>query len=237
VKLSLNSVAPLLACKQRRFAGCPKRCFCEAAARGSSSLSPLPSPLASRGFTLIEAMVVISLAAVAGSALLLGLTSSLRATDDSMRQTIAYGMARQLMDEAIGCRYMEPGSDAYSTTLGPETSDVSGVTRILFNDIDDFNGFRSRPPTDAYGVALGTDNGQGGQRDSAFRCSSSYLANWRQEIDVYYVSDTNLTTAATAATDYRVVEVRIIYVDAVNGNRTLAKLRQVATYVAPLGIN
>ncbi len=190
------------------------------------------------GFTLIEALVAISLTAIAGSTLLLGVTTSLKTTDDTMRETIAQGMAQQLMDEAVGCRYMELGDTAYATTLGPGVLETVAGARKRFDDIGDFNGFRSQPPTDSYGIALGTDDGQGGQRNAAFRCDAGYFQNWRQEIDVYYVADSDLTARLPSGTtsDYRVVEVRIVYVDPDRGDRELAKIRQVVPYVSPLSV-
>jgi len=182
-----------------------------------------------RGFTLVEATVAIALTAIAGSVLLLGTTSSLQNTDDSMRRTIAYGMAQQLMDEIMGCRYMELGGSATDTTLGPNSTEKAAGTRELFDDIDDFNGYRCQPPKDMYGVALGTDNGQGGQRYPNFQCPTNFLQNWRQEVDVYYVSENDLTSALSSGqtSDYRAVEVRIMYVDPQRGSTELAKIRRV----------
>ncbi len=182
-----------------------------------------------RGFTLVEATVAIALTAIAGSVLLLGTTSSLQNTDDSMRRTIAYGMAQQLMDEIMGCRYMELGSNATDTTLGPNSTEKAAGTRELFDDIDDFNGYRCQPPKDMYGVALGADNGQGGKRYPNFQCPTNFLQNWRQEVDVYYISENNLTSALSSGqtSDYRAVEVRIMYVDPQRGSTELAKIRRV----------
>ena len=81
------------------------------------------------GFTLIEALAAIALAAIAGSALLYGTTASIQNTDDTMRRTIAYGMAQQLMDEVVGCRYMELGGSPYDTTLGPSASEAATGNR------------------------------------------------------------------------------------------------------------
>lgn len=190
-------------------------------------------------FTLIEALAAIAIASLAGSMLLLGTTTSIQCTDDTMRRTIAYGMAQQLMDEAAGCRYMDLGGSPYDTTLKPSASEAATGTRQLFDDVGDYNGYRCQPPTDFYGIALGADNGQGGQRNPNFQCSSTFLQNWRQEVDVYYVSDTNLMTplASGQTSDYRVVEVRIIYNDPNSGPLELAKIRRVVTYVAPLQVN
>jgi type II secretory pathway pseudopilin PulG len=190
------------------------------------------------GFTLIEALAAIALTAIAGSVLLLGTSASIQTTNDAMQRTIAQGMAQQLMDEVVGCRYMDLGGNPYDNPPKPSAAEATG-TRRLFDDIGDFNGYRCQPPTDSYGVAMGTDDGQGGQRNAAFQVSTGYLQNWRQEIDVTYVSDTNLTTSlpANQTSDYRAVEVRIVYNDPKAGPRVLAKIRRVVTYVAPLQAN
>ena len=191
------------------------------------------------GFTLIEALAVISITAIAGSALLLGTTTSLHSTDNAMRQTIAQGMAQQLMDEAVGCRYVALGGDPHIAAPRPSGAAATSSTREFFDDIGDFNGYRSQPPTGPYGVALGTDNGQGGQRNPAFRCQTNFFPNWRQEIDVYYVEETDLTARLPAGqtSDYRAVEVRIIYDDPNRGPCELAKIRRVVAYVPPLQTN
>jgi len=191
------------------------------------------------GFTLVEAVTAIAITAFAGAILLLGTSASQETTNDAMQRTIAYGMAQQLMDEVVGCQYMDLGGNPYANPPGPSASEAAGGTRQNFNDIGDFNGYRCQPPTDLYGVALGADNGQGGQRNPAFQCGSGCFQNWRQEIDVTYVSNTNLTTALPAGqtSDYRAVEVRIMYNDPVRGPSQLAKIRRVVTYVIPLQAN
>jgi len=203
----------------------------------SSRLPAVQHPGASRrAFTLVEAMVAITLAAIAGSALLMSTTSSLDSTSAAMHQTIALGMAQQLMDEVVGNRYCEAGGSAHDTVLQPGSSERVGNTRQRFDDIDDFNGYRSQPPTDAWGIALGKDNGEGGERHPAFQAPSSFLANWRQEVRVYYVSadDPSRALGSGQVSDYRAVEVRIVEQDPDRGSRELARLRRVVIYVPPL---
>jgi type II secretory pathway pseudopilin PulG len=187
------------------------------------------------GFTLIEATVAITLTAMAASVLLMGTSTSLGTSQDVQDQTIALGMAQQLMDEVVGNRYMESGGNPCSTTLGPDAGETNG-TRALFDDIDDYNGWRSQPPKDCCGTALGSDNGQGGVRDPNFQAPAGRFDRWRQEIDVSYVSETDLTTALSGGqtSDYRVVEVRILRDFPQGGSRQLAKLRRVVAYVSPL---
>ncbi len=182
--------------------------------------------------------MAITLTAIAAAALLLGTSASLQTTDEAMRATIANGMAQQLMDEVVGGRYMAVGAGGYQTVLGPNATEM-GAARAYYDDIGDFNGVRSRPPSDPYGVPLGADDGAGGQRDPAFQCRSGYYKNWRQEVDVYYVSEADPTARLPAGqtSDYRAVEVRIIYADPARGDRELAKIRRVVAYVPPLPIN
>jgi len=177
------------------------------------------------------------MAAIAGSALLLGISSALQTTDDTLRQTIAQGMAQQLLDEILGCRYMEPGANPYAPYLGPESGE-SATNRYTFDDIDDYNGLRCQPPTDPFGVPLGTDDGAGGQRPEAFWCRADFFNNWRAEVNVYYVSEANPVNPLPSGqtSDYRLVEVRIVYVAATRGPRELVKLRQVVCYVPPLQV-
>jgi type II secretory pathway pseudopilin PulG len=187
------------------------------------------------GFTLVEATVAIGLTALAASVLLMGTTTSLGTGQDAQDQAIALGMAEQLMDEVVGNRYMEYGVSPYQTALGPGADEANG-TRALFDDIDDFHAWRSQPPKDCYGIALGKDDGQGGTRDANFQVPAGLFDRWRQEIDVCYVSETDLTTALGSGktSDYRAVEVRIMRDNPQGGARQLARLRRVVAYVSPL---
>ena len=187
-------------------------------------------------FTLVEALLAISVAALAGSVLLLGITSSLQTTDEALQQTIANGMAQQLMDEVLGGRYMELGCTPYDTYLQPGSVEKAPGTRELYDDIDDYNGVRSQPPTDPWGIELGKDDGEGGERHPDFQAPAGFFDNWRQEIDVYYVGQSDLTTRLPAGqvSDYRAVVVRIVYVDPERGERVLAELRRVVAYVPPI---
>ena len=186
-------------------------------------------------FSLIEVAVAISLAALAGATLMMGTFSSLQSTHDSQDQTLAQGMAQQLMDEVVGNRYLPDSGNAYPTTIGPDSGET-GTSRQLFDNIGDYNGYRCKPPKDFWGNVLGTDNGVGGVRDPNFQPPTGAFNNWQQQVDVYYVSETNLATRLSSGTsDYQAVEVRIVYIDPVTSkSRQLAFLRRVVTYVPAL---
>ncbi|MBN1396030.1 MAG: type II secretion system protein [Pirellulales bacterium] len=210
---------------------------CQVAGLHKRGQSPFFHPHPPRAFTLVEALVTISLAAVAGCALLLGTSASLQTTDEALRQTLAQGMAQQLIDEVVGGRYAAVGAGPQQYPLGPNAAEAAG-DRYFYDDIDDFNGFSSQPATDPYGVELGTEDGEGGQREAAFRCRDGFFQHWRQEIEVYYVSESDPTVRLPEGqrSDYRAVEVRLIYDPPDRGPRELANIRRVVAYVPSLSL-
>ena len=188
------------------------------------------------GFTLVEALVAISIMAIAGSALLWGVAGAMHTTDDNLQQALAIGMAQQLMDEVVGNRYHAVGGDAYEYPMSASSWEKSGKGRERYNDIDDYNGLRCAPPIEVYGTAIGTGDGTGDLRHPDFRVAQDYFRNWRQEIDVFYADpdDFSSNLPAGSRSDYRAVEVRIVRDDPDSDPRVLAELRQVVSYVRPL---
>lgn len=186
------------------------------------------------GFTLVEAMVSISIAAIASSALCLGLIGNLNTAQHTLEQTIANGIAEQVMDEVLGRTYVT-GNDPRQPTLGPDSWEAAGTHRERYNDIDDYTGIVAAPPKDKYGITLGSENGIGGLRHVNFRAPSTFLSKWREEIDVYYVNESNTATKVTASpySYMRAVEVRIYYVESTNVKRLITTLRRVHGYVPP----
>jgi type II secretory pathway pseudopilin PulG len=187
-------------------------------------------------FTLVEALVAVTIAAVAASALLMGIHSSLQTTEAAMQQTIAAGMAQQLMDEVVGNLYCAPGTTGYDTSFSHSSWEGQGTGRERYNDIDDYHGERATPPKDPWGVVLGKDDGKGGQRHVAFQAPSGYFDKWQQEIDVYYVRETDpgVRLPSGQTSDYRAVEVRIVDIKPDGARRELVKLRRVVAYVPVL---
>jgi len=192
-----------------------------------------PSP---GGFTLVEALVAISLTAIAASVLLVGVTTSLQTTHEAMERTIADGIARGLIDEIVGGRYAAVGAGGYQVNFGPSAWEQAGSGRERYDDIDDYHGLRIQPPQDFCGIELGTDDGEGGQRHPGFQSPEGFLDDWTQEVDVSYVDESDLTTPLPhgSTSDYRAVEVRIYKDQPEGGRRELAKLRRVVEYVPPM---
>jgi len=170
-------------------------------------------PGSRRGFTLVEAMIAISLAALAGSVLLVGINASVTVTDDELNETIALGMAQQLMDEIVGNRLTA------TTTAG----------RSNFDDIFDYANYQSTPPVDRWDVTLGTDDGEGGRRHASVRATSALLRRWTQKVLVYPVDPSNpsVQISSSSTNTCFAVEVRILNADPQGVTKELARLRRV----------
>lgn len=182
---------------------------------------------------MVEALVALTITAVAGAALLLSLDSNLQLTQHTERRVIAQGLARQLMDEVLGTRYMALGTTPYQTVFSPSSWEAETATRERFDDVDDYDSWVSQPPEDEYGMPVGTENGQGGQRNEAFRTPANFLDRWQQKISVSYVNPSNLgqSLSSGSTSDYRAVIVQIRYNDPERGLIELAKIRRVVSYV------
>ena len=74
------------------------------------------------------------------------------------------------------------------------------------------------------------------ERHPEFQAPADFFDDWRQEIDVYYVDESDLTTRLpwSQTSDYRAVEVRIFKDLPEGGSRELARLRRVVAYVPPM---
>ncbi len=193
--------------------------------RRNRRLSPL-------GFTLIEALLSIVIAAMAAMTLMHGLTSSMQTTEHGTEQAIALGIAEQMADEIMGRLYVGAGESPYSSTLGPE-SDETGKPRASFDDSDDFHSFGSKPPTSPLAIVLGDDNGHGSLRHPNFRLTPPNFANWRTAVEVYYVSDSDpsLKLSAGTTSNLKAIDVRVLR-DMGNGaEREIANVRRIVGYI------
>jgi type II secretory pathway pseudopilin PulG len=189
-----------------------------------------------RGFSLVEAMIALALVTMAGAALLARFGDQGRFVADSLDETVAEGMAIQLMNEIAACKFVAGGQIANSTvSFGPSASESAGTGRERYDDIDDFHGFTASPPVDRYGVVLGGEDVGGTTRHPSHKVPSPAFSGWRQSVAVYFVSDSNPSQrlAAGVASFHKEVEVVISYTDPREGAVELARLSRVFAYVPP----
>ena len=189
------------------------------------------------GFSLVEAMVAVTITAMAGAAILLGIQTSLQTTTHGIEQTMAQGLALQLMDEISGNRYVEYGVGPYQTILVPSADELATGTRELFDDIDDFNGQDNCPPRDAFGIKLGEGeyDGDGGMRNINFRAPRKLLDRLCRKVEVFYVNENDFATRLPSGqtSDYRAVEVSVHYIEDNGDQRELVRLRRLVAYFPP----
>jgi hypothetical protein len=196
-------------------------------------------------FSLIEALIALSITAMAGAVLLLSVESSLQSTSDAVERTIADGVAQRLLDEILTRRFVDPeensgsggssllGLEALKELLGATTSESLGDGFELFNDIDDFAGHSAKPLQGSYGEVLGTGDDNGNQRLDNFRLRSNFFNNWRQRVDVYYVNANDHTVRSAAVTPYRAIEVFVERVAADGTAFPLAHRKRIVAYIQP----
>ncbi|MBC8877155.1 MAG: type II secretion system protein [Planctomycetes bacterium] len=191
------------------------------------------TPVPRKGFTLVEAMVSLTVIAMSAAALFLAVQTTVQARTDAMEQTIAMGLARQLIDEVLGQPYHSPESGPTAYPLGPAGREAAGVGREHFDETGDYNGYAAQPPVDMWGAPIGQGSVGGGLRHADLRVPSSYFDKFRQEVDVYYVNDLNSSIRLESGQtgDHRAVEVRILRVNRDRSTTELARLRQVFVYV------
>jgi len=161
----------------------------------------------SLGFSLLEVLLAISIFALSVPAVgyLYGLAFREEAETTDMTQ--ATFLAQALVQEISQRRFKEsvaaPGN-------GPDTGEISGISRALFDDIDDYNAYAKNsafhtawgaisPPVDENGSAL-TD-----------------FAKFSQYVDVINIADITLgpstrsdyTLKADGSTQFKLVTVKI----------------------------
>jgi len=157
-----------------------------------------------RGFSMMEAVVCIALVGVALVAAMRTVGASARAQTITQRQAIGTMLAAELMAEIMAQAYAEPEG---LTILLTEVNDVAG-NRSTYDDVDDYDGWSSKPPKDRGNNAL-----------------SGYTA-WRRSVDVDMVRASNLDGDPLILGDSGV---KRIVVRVYHGDHLAAELRAVKT--------
>lgn len=148
--------------------------------------------------------MAVTITAMAGAAVLLGIQTSVQTTRHGIEQTVAQGLALQLMDEISGAEY---------------------------DDIVDFNGRNNCPPKDTVDIKLGNDSGEGGLRNINFRAPRKLLDRLRRKAEVFYVDKNDFATRLSSGqtSNYRAAEVSVYYIEDNADERELARLRRLFT--------
>ncbi len=184
------------------------------------------------GFTLVEALIALTLLAVAGAVMLQATHATLATVDYQYETMVAQGVARQIMEEICSRRFHELGTDPYSVTPGPTGWESAGDGRSRFDDVDDYKDYKTRPPLDLWGQPLGSEDGEGGLRAVNYRAPRTYLDRWRVHVRIGYTDSPEKTPdwSGSQAGPYRVIRITIHRIQDDGSRFRLARLQRVVTY-------
>ncbi len=178
------------------------------------------------GFSMFESVVAVSVATVAGAALLSSLGTAIRSSSEAALSATARGMAEQLMDEIASVRF--PASS---------NSTPGGTARTNFDDIDDYAAWSSSPPVNRTGMPLGTEGATVGgtiqNRAAALLPDAGYINRFTREVVVERIQPDAGTgwNVVLTHTNHRRVTVRVKYTDGQSNTKTLAEITRVFSYV------
>ena len=109
------------------------------------------------GYTLIELVVVIVVLSLALTGVTLVINQAVRQSPEALVQTRAMELAQTYLDEIYSKRYDEnsgqggiPRCDSTDTNFKPCSNTLGseeGSNRVLFDDVDDYDGLNEQPPT------------------------------------------------------------------------------------------
>jgi hypothetical protein len=139
------------------------------------------------------------------------------------------------MDACMGLRFAEQGQTTRATLLGRDAGEsATPLQSVLFDDIDDWNGYFASPPDDPWGLEIGQGDDQGSLRDPSFRLPPGYLRNWYVSVAVCYADSSDFARVLPAGetSAFRAVIVSAGRVETNGTRRLLAELRRVCGDVA-----
>ncbi len=178
----------------------------------------------SAGFSMAEALLAMTIASVAGTAMLSSLFAAIRTSSLAVESTVAAGLAQQLMDEVA----------AVSFPNGTQPALPPNSLRSAFTNLDNFAGYTATPPIDRYGLPIGTEGSvPGSPRPVNMQPNPSELANYTQNVIVEQVQPGGPTgwTVVSSSPNYRRVTVQIVVTDPNTAPRVAAELMRVFSYV------
>ena len=205
-------------------------------------------PSCRRAFSLLEAMVSLTLLTMIAAVLIGAAQSAANSVSLSMDEFTAEGIAQLVMDEAMGYTYVDQSytaSDPNGVEITAMGNSVNSGSRYggSWGDIDDFNGasptttYVNQPPTDCWGATFGLGAGTNTAgnpdlRNPSFQLSSNYFSNWQLQTNCYYVSPTDFSQRLTTGTSwFRALEVRVYRVLPDGSLLLLRQLRRVHCHV------
>lgn len=183
-----------------------------------------------RGFSMAESLIALAITTVAGGAILASIGSALTTSATGASALLAQGLADQLLDEIAATRFPQTWHAGLNTA----------ASRIAFDDIDDFDGWTERPPTNRDGRELS----QEGfvlfnfviPRPVAMQPDTTLMSRLTREVRVERIQpdqQSNWTIVTNGESSFRKVTVRVKDTDARNNTTTLVESLRIFSYVPP----
>ena len=141
----------------------------------------------SGGLTLVEVSISTLLVGLVLVASLRSVGHTIRSRSSTSDAARAQTVAEALLAEVLNEDYEEPLD---TPVFGPEAGEVSG-DRSLFDDVDDYHGWSSRPPTERLGSPLAN------------------LTDWQRDVVVEYVQPGDPTSRTGVDTGVKRVTVTV----------------------------
>lgn len=152
---------------------------------------------------LAEAMIALTIAVGASSAILLAIEESVsRSLAEEDRQ---YGraLAEVLFAEMELMAWNEPGATVDEWPLAAEAGEISGYSRAGVDDLGDWQLLSAWCLCDRYAKNFGRGNYVGGERPVALRTASQNAAGLNFYVQMRYVSEYNFWDAVSSPTRVR----------------------------------
>jgi len=176
-------------------------------------------------------LVAVSIAAIAGTALLTSIASAVSSSTYTVQTSMAQGLAEQLLDEIAAAKFPD----------GTNSSSPSSYTRSAFDDIDDYDNWSGGRPRDKEGRIIGAEGFELKWFSSSFyiyrpaemRPNLDYLNRFSREVSVERIRPdaANSWTTTTDNTNHRRVTVAVSFTDGQDNTQTLAEMTRIFSYV------
>jgi len=185
------------------------------------------------GFSLMEAIIAMTVVALTGSVLLLGVEATLTSAEDQEEATIGDGLARQMLDEIQGQHWVDPDvrDNPYQISLSASSEELAAVGRTEFDDNDDYNEYTSSPPVDRNGRTMTRYSATGQELPASFQLRTGYMNNWRVTTEVKYVDEDDHSQVSEDPTNYRAVKCRVFRKMPDNTWQLVVQRQRIISYV------
>lgn len=180
-----------------------------------------------RGFSMIEALLSVTIATIAGAAMLTSVGAAVGAADQLKNANIARGLAEQLLDEIAGVRFPAASSPAL----------FGAIDRLSFDDIDDYSGLNDTPPSTRDNQPIGSEVSPSDgsvSRPTQTSVDADYMRRFARVVSVERV-EPNVSgswNVVSTHTDYRRVRVDVQYTDFSNTAVSLVSVTRIFSNVA-----